>query len=142
MLIFSALLHWSHEATQSPSWQMKNGAWENCRDLASNLIAEWKKIFHFPHVSILWYIQIVVPVIKKIFDKNTLRFTTFIFPHCASSNGLHGRIHNHTDYVSTLLHSVFKCVLKMWTKILADCNVFAFLRFSKISSRQLQQEHK
>ena len=88
-------------------------------------------IFHFPHISILWYFLTVVPVIKTIkLIKNTLRFTCFTFPHCASSNGLHGRIHNHTDYISTL--SVFKCVLKMPAQLDKKLHQLQFFWFSPL----------
>ena len=147
--------HWSHGVTQSWFWIFKKcfiflckcsftTLWKcmannSARSIAAILFLIWllcgkesvaANIFHFPHVSILWYIQIVVPVIKKIFDKNTLRFTTFIFPHCASSNGLHGRIHNHTDYISTL--SVFKCVLKMRAQVDKKLRQLQFFCFSPL----------
>ena len=104
-------------------------------------------IFHFPHISILWYFLTVVPVVKNNqIDKNTLRFTCYTFPHCASSNGLHGRIHNHTDYISTL--SVFKCALKMHAQvdkkitsiaILLIFSAVAFQRFPHDTSTRAQK---
>ena len=88
-------------------------------------------IVHFSHISILWYFLTVVPVVKNNqIDKNTLRFTCYTFPRCASSNGLHGRIHNHTDYISTL--SVFKCVLKMPAQLDKKLHQLQFFWFSPL----------